>query len=380
MKQMAESFLKALVIDDNEVNSLILANMLLLFGIHADQSYQGKNAVSLTQKTKYDIIFIDHIMPDMDGIQTTAAIRSLTAENRKSVIIALTSELTEQVRSGYIEAGANDLYKKPLSLPMLISIINKWFPQISVEPEYLNKFTNHEKSNEHLDYFLKDLLLSYSDDIDYEKGINYMAGDTLKYMNILELSWKDMQSAVSIIINGHNNNSINQLKFGAHKLKNILENIGAVKLSERTCSLELAITRDDKIEIDLQFDALIETMEYFKQRLSDMLIKYHDYISTLEREQRHELIPMTKEEYEQSLLNTIYYIRRYEYDFAAKELERLALQGKQEWKQELELAIKNIKEFNYEKALTFVMEIKNKTGIPPVLDINNKIQLNNFWD
>jgi CheY-like chemotaxis protein len=377
---MAKSVLKALVIDDNEVNSLILANMLLLFGIHADQSYQGKKAVSLTQNTKYDIIFIDHIMPDMDGIQTTAAIRSLSAEYKKSVIIALTSELTEQIRSGYIEAGADDLYKKPLSLPMLTSIMNRWFPQISVEPEYINKFTGREKSNQHLDYFLKDLLRSYSDDIDYEKGISYMAGDTLKYINILELSWKDMQSAVSIIINGHNNNSMNQLKFGAHKLRNILENIGAVNLSERTCGLEQAITRGDKIDIDLQFDALIETMEYFKQRLADMLVKYHDYISALEREQRHELIPMTKEEYEQSLFNTIYYIRRYEYDFAAKELERLALQGKQEWKQELELAIMNIKEFNYEKALTYVMDIKNKTGILPVLDINKEIQLNNFWD
>jgi hypothetical protein len=67
---------------------------------------------------------------------------------------------------------------------------------------------------------------------------------------------------------------------------------------------------------------------------------------------------MSKEEYEQSLLNTIYYIKRFEYDAIMKELELLILRGFMEFKQELELALADIKDFDYEKALERIIKLK----------------------
>jgi CheY-like chemotaxis protein len=81
---------KALIIDDNETNIVVLANMLRVYLIDVDQAKSGSDALELLKYAEYDLIFVDHIMPDMDGVQTTRAIRSLN-NNRKRVIFALTS-------------------------------------------------------------------------------------------------------------------------------------------------------------------------------------------------------------------------------------------------------------------------------------------------
>ena len=107
---MTDKLPKALVIDDNEVNTIVLANMLELFDIRVDQANSGMQAVQLLSDNEYGIIFVDHVMPKMDGVQTTEAIRSLPGCRAKAVIIALTSSTTEEICRLYQLAGADEVY------------------------------------------------------------------------------------------------------------------------------------------------------------------------------------------------------------------------------------------------------------------------------
>ncbi len=346
-----KTIINALVVDDNEVNTMILANMLELFQIHADQADNGMKAVLLSRKIAYDIIFIDHIMPEMDGVQTTAAIRHLAENHYQPVIIALTSNITEQIRIKYGAAGVNDVYAKPLSLVDLISVLKKWCPRANVEGITIPD--QKPESNQNNELILS--LIESMDDIDYKVGLRYALGNQAHYIHILEVSLKDIQSCYNIIINSYENNSFDQLRIAVHNLKSVFSNIGALGLSAEAACFEKIIMNAELNSIEIKYSVFVKYLETFQDKLKNILEQYELSVLKESNTNKQVYIPMTKEEYEQSLLSTIYYIKRFEYDLIMKELEELMLRGRPELKQEYELAYADIKEFKYENALARIL-------------------------
>lgn len=349
--------LKALVVDDNEVNTMILTNMLEVFDIHTDQADNGMTAAIMTGKMAYDLIFIDHIMPDMNGAQTTAAIRNLSSGQSKPIIIALTSDLTEQMKSIYMEAGANDIYAKPIGLLDIIKIIKCWFPDAKLGEVPVEKGIPANDKNE----MIKNLVNAI-EDIDYSTGLHYALGNPIHYINILEVSLKDLQSCSNIIVNSYKNNSIEQMRIGVHNLKSVLANIGAGMLSKKASEYEKIIMQGDIHQIDLNYTGFMRPLEHFKEQLKTSLGTYLAAIASEQENKEQAYIPMSNEEYEQCLQSTIYYIKRYEYDSIIKQIELLICRGRSEYRRELETALMNIKEFQYEKALEHLLKIKKETA------------------
>jgi CheY-like chemotaxis protein/HPt (histidine-containing phosphotransfer) domain-containing protein len=343
-----------MVVDDNEVNTMILANMLELFGIHADQANYGMQAVIMSRRETYDIVFIDHFMPEMDGLQTTTAIRNISLKQQKTIIIALTSNITESIRLLYKEAGANAVYSKPLGLNELISILKQWCPDLPTDIIPDIKETPVIRRNSQLIQAIIDEI----DDIEYSVGLRYAIGNPNHYINILEVSIRDMELSIYNIYKSHEKKSLKELQLGVHKLSSILTNIGAVELSERAKIIETNILQGHISNVQLQCIYFIRHVENLKEELHEALGKYYNLVQKEDEEQELVNIPMSKEEYEQSLLNTIYYIKRFEYDAIMKELELLILRGFMEFKQELELALADIKDFDYEKALERIIKLK----------------------
>lgn len=358
MKEEKTTIVKALVIDDNEINNLILTNMLERFEIQVEQANQGIKALQMCRNKFYDIIFIDYIMPEMDGIQTTAALRKLPSFSQSSVVIALTSNNTEQIKEKYITAGANDVFVKPLELFELVAILKKWYPNVRSD---VVRF-NHEISNSGKNYEYIKTLIENSNDIDYSAAAKYITGNPVQFINILEAALKDLQSCINIIVNCHKINSDAQLQMGVHKLKNILPDIGALALLDRVKSFERLILHEDLSRINNEFKQFINDLEHFYDRLCNLLEDYYILKQSAQKENSTEAI-MSEEEYEQSLLNAIYYIRRYEYDFTVRELERLILRGRPELKFEFEMVLNDIKNFKYEKALICMIAIKKRKAI-----------------
>jgi signal transduction histidine kinase/CheY-like chemotaxis protein len=121
---------RVLVVDDIITNLKVSQGLLMPFKMRVDICDTGAKAVALAKTIRYDIILMDHMMPGMDGIETTANIRALEGDYFKQVpIIALTANAILGMREMFLENGFNDYLAKPVELTRLNEIMERWIPK-----------------------------------------------------------------------------------------------------------------------------------------------------------------------------------------------------------------------------------------------------------
>jgi CheY-like chemotaxis protein/HPt (histidine-containing phosphotransfer) domain-containing protein len=349
---MRENLFNALVVDDNEINTMVLSNMLELFDINVDRADSGMKALELVNDKEYDIIFLDHIMPKLDGVQTTRAIRESVMQYRQ-VIIALTSSITEEIIQNYKLAGADGVYSKPLGLTELTVILKQWCSQMSDREISVQERKIYHKGEASL---IKSLIQEISE-INYEVGLRYAVGDPLNYINILKVSLKDIKTCINMVLLGEENKQPKDIQIGVHNMKSIFANIGALELVETAKELEYAALKE--VELEFYEGDYYKRITNFYENL-ETAVEMYDRIS---REQTEEEPPnrlLTREENEQSLNKVIYYIKRFDYAAILDELELLIKRGHPEIKDVLEQTLADIKDFKYESALLLMKGIKKE--------------------
>ena len=120
---------KVLIVDDNLVNRKVAAGLMKPFHMQVDTAKSGKEAIELVQQKEYHLIFMDHMMPDMDGVETTHMIRNMDGEYYNNVpIIALTANAISGVREMFLAEGMNDFIAKPIDIKELSEKILDWLP------------------------------------------------------------------------------------------------------------------------------------------------------------------------------------------------------------------------------------------------------------
>jgi len=119
-----------LVVDDIDINLMISEEMLAAYGATVDTAESGAKAVEMIKSHHYDIVFMDHMMPEMDGVDVTKVIRALPEEKYKRLpIIALTANVVGDVRDLFIESGMNDFLSKPLESQEMERVLKEFLPQ-----------------------------------------------------------------------------------------------------------------------------------------------------------------------------------------------------------------------------------------------------------
>ncbi len=123
------------VVDDNRVNLKVAVTQLKEWNIFAETFTSGQGLLKALEKgRKYDIIFMDHIMPGMDGIETTINIRSMEGEYFKKVpVIALTANAVDGVMEEYRKAGMDSCLFKPFSLAQIEEKLAEFLPEEKVK-------------------------------------------------------------------------------------------------------------------------------------------------------------------------------------------------------------------------------------------------------
>lgn len=112
---------KVLVVDDNALNLKVTRGYLKICGITPDEAMSGPEAIELVRNGEYDVILLDHMMPQMDGIETLKILRDEKLITDKTTVVALTANAIEGSRELYMEAGFNDYISKPVELTTLAS-------------------------------------------------------------------------------------------------------------------------------------------------------------------------------------------------------------------------------------------------------------------
>ena len=142
---------KIALVDDNKVNLKVTSAILKKFGIKAEMMLSGYEMLdALDNGNVYDLIFMDHMMPDMDGIETTKRIRELKKGNCQKVpVVALTANAIKGVEEEFFAAGMVDVIFKPVNVNELQNILAKWIPKEkrTSPPEETSAEKNAEKKN-----------------------------------------------------------------------------------------------------------------------------------------------------------------------------------------------------------------------------------------
>jgi CheY-like chemotaxis protein len=121
-----------LIVDDIITNLKVAKGLLLPYRMQVDICKSGAIAIDAIKGNRYDLVFMDHLMPDMDGMETTKHIRSLGMEDpyfAQVPVIALTANAVSGTREMFLNNGFNDFLSKPIDTIQLNAIIEKWVPK-----------------------------------------------------------------------------------------------------------------------------------------------------------------------------------------------------------------------------------------------------------
>ena len=120
---------RILIVDDNEINITIAKGLLKPLKVQCTAALSGKDAIELLERQPFDLVFMDHMMPEMDGVETTRVIRRLIPSAKDTPILALTANVMEQSREQFFAEGMNDFVAKPINVKDIVTKLKRWLPK-----------------------------------------------------------------------------------------------------------------------------------------------------------------------------------------------------------------------------------------------------------
>jgi len=244
---------RILVVDDIATNLKVAEGLLAPYQAAVDTCLSGLQAIELIKRNEYDIVFMDHMMPNMDGIESTAVIRELEGERFRAMpIIALTANAVVGMRETFIGHGFNDFIAKPIDISKLDEMLGRWIPKEkrAVNDEQLTM--NNEQSTMN-DEQLPDkdtpssLLMSHASlfsipGVNTASGIFMTGGTQEAYKEVLDLFCKDVEERLPLLRERPEADTLPALVIHIHSLKSASASIGAQEISTQAAGLE-AISR-----------------------------------------------------------------------------------------------------------------------------------------
>ena len=224
---------KILVVDDTVMNLTVVKGLLKQTKIQIFTAESGYECLHLVTKHKNDIIFLDHRMPGIDGIETLQKMKVLPHNlNKETPVISLTANAVSGARAEYIQAGFQDYLTKPINSSALESMLIKYLPEDKV---VISKETQEvEQSNEDrkIPEWLKQV-----EGLDVFDGITHCGGVEL-YLEALTVFAQSVANGAKEIEDFFNNADCKNYTTKVHALKSSARVIGAKELSERAKRLE----------------------------------------------------------------------------------------------------------------------------------------------
>lgn len=131
-------FVKVLIVDDNEVNLQVASGLMRPYYMQIDCALSGKLALMMMDSGDYDLVFMDHMMPEMDGVEALKLIRALKSPQKDIPVIALTANVTRGAQDLFLQSGFNDFLSKPIDTVRLNMILKKWLGNLNEAREKEN--------------------------------------------------------------------------------------------------------------------------------------------------------------------------------------------------------------------------------------------------
>lgn len=324
---------EVLIVDDNPINLTVAAGLLNPLEMHIDEAKSGFEALEKINEKMYDLIFMDHMMPEMDGVETTQRIRERYPEYDTVPIIALTANAVGGVKDMFMENGMNDFVAKPIELKTLIVKVRQWLPPEKIHRSYDSRPTQPAEDK---------AVIPVIGDLDVESSLKLLGTEALFY-DVLRDYYRVIDKKADVIEQYEAEADWQNYTVEVHALKSASKQIGAMELSDMALKLEEA---GNVMRGSLDTMSKEEAEDHIRKDTAPMLEKYRSYKAvlaphceqkeeseegkeTIARDELRALLENLKQAAEDldmdEMENIVQHLHEYRYDAEEKEfLERIA--------------------------------------------------------
>lgn len=282
--------LKVLVVDDEPMNLMVTRGILKDYQMDVSTAESGRKAISMCGKEDYDLILLDHMMPEMDGIETLKEIRKLNRKTSKEcIIIAFTANAVSGARDMFLQEGFDEFISKPVELMELERVLKKSLPKSSYKyvdknkkadiiAETVEKHTEQEDSepgNSVKDELVQDnsvqdnsmMVQLEKAGINTNSGISYCNRDKDFYIELLTSFVDGANSKESELGNFFEKKDMKNYGIVVHALKSTAKMIGADSLSDNAKQAEAAAKADN--------------LEYITAHHEELMMQYGNIVTSI---------------------------------------------------------------------------------------------------
>jgi signal transduction histidine kinase/CheY-like chemotaxis protein len=219
-----------MLVDDNDINLMVESELLRQYGVEPDCAEGAKEAFELVKDKHYDIIFMDHMMPEINGIEATKALRARPGWTRTVPIIALTANAVTGMKEMYMACGMNDYISKPIEIPELNRILLKWLPE--------DKIRKTECDDRH--HISSPILRRLVSVLDVKNALRNIGGSERAYLGIIDAFMTSAPEKLARMSSLMDRDDFDNFRMDMHSCRSSLANIGAFEMSEEAHYIEAA--------------------------------------------------------------------------------------------------------------------------------------------
>ncbi|MCR5755305.1 MAG: response regulator [Acetatifactor sp.] len=278
---------KILLVDDNDMNLKVARNLLRLCGVKPDMVSSGREAIEVMRQHVYDIVFLDHMMPELDGIETLNRLKNEGMVPEQTAVIALTANAVVGAREIYLEAGFTDYLSKPIEVRQLVDRLKKYLPQ-EAYPKAVVEISTELEDSEILEFSPEDENSGNSSEarnvqttdvktrltklgIDVSIGLDYCGQDEEFYMELLSdyaSSFEEKEKSINAFFESEN---WHEYEILVHGMKSNVKTLGATAAFRLAQALEKAAENGDINYIKDHHSRLLEDCRRIADAIKDML-------------------------------------------------------------------------------------------------------------
>jgi CheY-like chemotaxis protein len=219
-----------MLVDDNDINLMVESELLRQYGVEPDCAEGAREAFELVEEKHYDIIFMDHMMPEINGIEATKVLRARPGWTRTVPIIALTANAVTGMKEMYMACGMNDYISKPIEIPELNRILLKWLPE--------DKILAAEREDE--SHISSPVLRRLASVLDVKRALQNIGGSEHAYLGIINAFMTSAPEKLERMSSLAERDDFDNFSADAHSCISSLANIGAFEMSEEARRMESA--------------------------------------------------------------------------------------------------------------------------------------------
>ncbi len=313
-----------LVVDDNAINLTVVQGLLEPLKMKIDTALSGKEAIEKIEAKRYDVIFMDHMMPEMDGVETTHIIRRMLGKNGEVPIIALTANAVSGVREMFVREGMNDFVAKPIEMKVIVAKLRKWLP-----PEKLQKYTA-KKEEQSGSVVIPGL--------DTKEALRLLGSEKL-FWAVLKEYYRVVDKKYALIEEYEKKGMWKEYTVEVHSLKSSSRQIGAEELADLAQRMEAAGNAGEIDSIRNYTPVLLQKYLDCKE----LLKPYFEEGESANSEEKHEVSESVLAEQLQNMRSALENLDFDEMEKAVSEMEHYSLDDRhKELLQKLQEAVEDL--------------------------------------